>query len=69
MKPYSMDLRERVLKDCDAGQATRAVSTKSRSWWVASLGQEWPQLTVQDSPWDKRNSHFSSGSVVDLDDR
>lgn len=35
MKPYSMDLRERVLKDCDAGQATRAVALKynvSESW-------------------------------------
>jgi len=35
MKPYSMDLRERVLKDCDAGVATLAVAEKfsvSPSW-------------------------------------
>ena len=35
MKPYSMDLRERVLKDSDAGQSTREVALKydvSESW-------------------------------------
>lgn len=35
MKPYSMDLRERVLKDSDAGQTTREVALKydvSESW-------------------------------------
>jgi transposase len=35
MTPYSMDLRERVLKDCDAGMGTRAVAHKysvSESW-------------------------------------
>jgi transposase len=35
MKPYSIDLRERVLKDCDAGLGTRAVAAKyavSESW-------------------------------------
>jgi transposase len=35
MKPYSMDLRERVLKDCDAGMGTKAVAEKysvSPSW-------------------------------------
>jgi transposase len=35
MKPYSMDLRQRVLDDCDAGLATKDVAAKysvSRSW-------------------------------------
>jgi transposase len=35
MTPYSMDLRERVLKDCDAGTGTKAVAAKfsvSPSW-------------------------------------
>lgn len=35
MKAYSMDLRERVLKDCDAGVGTKAVAVKysvSQSW-------------------------------------
>jgi transposase len=35
MKPYSMDLRERVLADCDAKLSTKAVALKysvSQSW-------------------------------------
>ena len=35
MKPYSMDLRERVLEACDAGLGTKAVAEKysvSASW-------------------------------------
>jgi transposase len=35
MKPYSMDLRERVLRDCAAGLGTKAVAEKysvSESW-------------------------------------
>ena len=35
MKPYSTDLRERILKDCDGGMKTRAVARKyavSESW-------------------------------------
>lgn len=35
MKTYSMDLRERVLKDCDDGMATSQVAKKysvSRAW-------------------------------------
>jgi transposase len=35
MKAYSMDLRVRVLADCDAGMRTRAVARKytvSESW-------------------------------------
>ncbi len=41
MKPYSMDLRERVLKDCDAGSDTEAVAeTFSVSVsWVRRLKQ------------------------------
>jgi transposase len=35
VKAYSLDLRERVLKDCDAGLGTQAVAEKysvSQSW-------------------------------------
>ena len=35
MKPYSIDLRQRVLKDCDGGMGTQAVAEKysvSQSW-------------------------------------
>ncbi len=41
MRAYSMDLRERVLADCDAGQSTKPVAEKygvSRTW-VRSLKQ------------------------------
>src|SRR5262245_50114099 len=42
MKPYSLDLRERVLGDCDAGMKTQAVARKysvSPSW-VRKLKQQ-----------------------------
>ena len=35
MQPYSLDLRQRILADCDQGLTTRAVATKysvSESW-------------------------------------
>ena len=42
MRPYSVDLRQRVLADCDAGAGTRAVAAKytvSESW-VRKLKQQ-----------------------------
>jgi transposase len=42
MTPYSIDLRRRVLRDCDAGVGTRAVAQKytvSESW-VRKLKQQ-----------------------------
>ena len=41
MKPYSVDLRERVLKDCDAGMGTLAVAVKYKvsPAWVRRLKQ------------------------------
>jgi transposase len=41
MKAYSMDLRERVLKDCDAGLGTKAVAEKYSvsSSWIRRLKQ------------------------------
>src|SRR5688572_4639013 len=42
MTPYSIDLRRRVLKDCDAGIGTKAVAQKysvSESW-VRKLKQQ-----------------------------
>ena len=42
MKSYSMDIRERVLEDCDAGLSTLAVATKYRvsPSWVRRLKQQ-----------------------------
>ena len=41
MKAYSLDLRERILADCDAGQSTEEVAAKYRvsSSWVRRLKQ------------------------------
>ena len=41
MRAYSMDLRERVFADCQAGMATPAVATKYRvsASWVRRLNQ------------------------------
>jgi transposase len=41
MKPYSLDLRQRVLADCDAGLATKIVATKYSvsPAWVRRLKQ------------------------------
>jgi transposase len=41
MQPYSMDLRTRVLADCDAGMRTGAVAQKYtvRTAWVRRLKQ------------------------------
>jgi transposase len=41
MKPYSMDLRQRVLADCDSGMATKAVADKFTvsPAWVRRLKQ------------------------------
>jgi transposase len=41
MKPYSIDLRTRILEDCDAGLSTRVVATKYRvsESWVRRLKQ------------------------------
>ena len=41
MKPYSLDLRERVLQDCDTGGTTRQVALKYRvsESWVRRLKQ------------------------------
>ena len=41
MKSYSIDLRTRILEDCDAGMATRVVATKYRvsESWVRRLKQ------------------------------
>ena len=41
MQPYSLDLRQRVLADCEKGLTTRAVATKYRvsESWVRRLKQ------------------------------
>ena len=41
MKSYSIDLRSRILEDCDSGMTTRVVATKYRvsESWVRRLSQ------------------------------
>jgi len=41
MKAYSMDLRERILQDCDAGMEARQVALKYRvsESWIRRLKQ------------------------------
>ena len=41
MRPYSLDLRERVLADCDAGQSNDEVARKYRvsASWIRRLKQ------------------------------
>ncbi len=41
MKAYSLDLRERVLENCDAGLETRQVAVKYRvsESWIRRLKQ------------------------------
>jgi transposase len=41
MKPYSMDLRQRVLEDCDSGLSTQQVAHKYRvsTAWIRRLKQ------------------------------
>jgi len=56
MKAYSMDLRERVLNDCDGGMGTKAVAEKytvSQSW-VRRLKQRRRQ-TKQIAPTQQRH--------------
>jgi transposase len=55
MKPYSMDLRERVLAACDAGSGTKAVAERfavSESW-VRRLKQQ--RRSGQTGPKPPRN--------------
>src|SRR5689334_21744332 len=56
MKAYSMDLRERVLKDCDAGMRTAALATKYAvsSAWVRRLKQR-RRLTGRVAPTTQRH--------------
>jgi transposase len=56
MKPYSLDLRERVLKDCDAGMTTAAVARKYSvsPAWVRRLKQRRRQ-TGQVAPTPQRH--------------
>ena len=56
MKPYSLDLRERVRKDCDAGLTTGAVARKYSvsPAWVRRLKQR-RRLTGQAGPTAQRH--------------
>jgi transposase len=68
MKPYSLDLRERVLKDCDAGMTTAAVARKYSvsPAWVRRLKQRRRQ-TGQVAPTPQR--HGPRPAWVALADR
>jgi transposase len=56
MRAYSMDLRERVLADCDAGMKTRSVAQKYRvsESWVRRLNQR-RAATGETAPRPPRN--------------
>lgn len=67
MKAYSMDLRERVLADADAGLGTRAVAEKYRvsSAWVRRLKQR-RRETGRVAPRPRgRNRHTKLGGRAD----
>ena len=55
MRAYSMDLRRRVLTDCDAGMKTKAVAEKygvSRTWvrWLKQRRRETGQIAARVPP-------------------
>src|SRR5262249_19336618 len=56
MRPYSLDLRERVLKDCDAGMRTSALARKYSvsPAWVRRLKQR-RRRTGQVAPTPQRH--------------
>jgi transposase len=64
MKAYSMDLRERVLKDCDAGMKTAAVATKYSvsPAWVRRLKQRRRQ-TGEVAPIPQRHGPLPAGQI------
>ena len=54
MRAYSLDLRQRILADCDRGQSTRTVATKYRvsESWVRRLKQRRRQTgELAPRPW------------------
>jgi transposase len=62
MRAYSMDLRERVLADCDEGLTTRVVAAKYRvsEAWVRRLKQR-RAATGETAPRSPRNRRVSFG--------
>lgn len=58
MQAYSIDLRERVLADCDAGMKTKALAEKYRvsESWVRKVRKRWRD-TGQIGPREQRVSH------------
>jgi transposase len=65
MKPYSMDLRERVLADCDAGMGTEDVAAKFSvsAAWVRRLKQCRRQ-TGETAPREQRHGPLSSWQTL-----
>ena len=61
MKPYSMDLRQRVLADCDAGTRTEDVAAKFSvsAAWVRRLKQRRRQ-TGETAPREQRHGPLPS---------
>ena len=58
MQAYSIDLRERVLADSDAGMRTKALAEKYRvsESWVRKVRKRWRD-TGQVGPHEQRVSH------------
>src|SRR5437762_2759076 len=64
MKPYSMDLRERVIAACDSGQQTKQVAkifqvspawVRRLKWVIRQLGLNPTRLVFIDETWAKTN--------------
>ncbi len=56
MKPYSADLRQRVLADCDEGEATSAVASKYR------VSESWVRRLKRAAARPARSSRSPSGT-------
>ena len=73
MKAYSMDLRQRVLADCDAGMKTKPVAQKygvSRTWvrWLKQKRRETGDIRAGVSPGRPRKIDRQRLSVLVKDD-
>ena len=67
MDSYSMDLRKRVLADCDAGRSTRQVAMKYRvsESWVRRLKQR-RRESGEIAPRSPRNKVHPCGYLMSI---
>src|SRR5436189_197601 len=70
MTPYSMDLRERVLADCDAGMTAPAVAAKYRdsASWVRRLKQRRRDVRQKRDQWAADRPALDPARLVVLDE-